>query len=344
MKKDVQDWTPFLIWFCFQCLWHRKRAVIICRCGALGDVVCTLPMCSEVRQRHLGRLIVFVTDAKYRDIILLSKASDLVYGNKAWIYPFRIPSNFNIFGLVEKIYNPQTTDERSKTSGAKCHLVDDLADSCGITVTARQPRLYPSTRLIKETRIAYGLGEDVIGSRLIIGVNGGRSWPIREWDALKWQKLINKIHSEYNAAIIQFGVTNSSGLDEYDNLTGLQSLVNRLKLDEMIALVSICDLIISIDSGPIHLAGAVSTPVVGLFGPVDPRFRLPTDSPAIGLVSNVPCLFCHNKTPVGHWITGCPNNIICMKQLDDSVVFEAVKDMLANHKAVDFAKGMATSA
>jgi len=102
-----------------------------------------------------------------------------------------------------------------------------------------------------------------------------------------------------------------------------------------VALIANCDLVISIDSGPVHLAGMVGTPVIGLFGPVDPASRLPPDSSALGLFSEVPCLFCHNRTPVIHWISGCPNDIACMKKLDTETVFEAVKSMLAQSKERD---------
>jgi ADP-heptose:LPS heptosyltransferase len=339
LKRALYEWTPFLAWLVFQCLRHRKKAVIVCRCGALGDVICTLPLGHEIRQKHPRQLIIFLTASIYRDVVLLSRSADLVYGSKVWAWPFIVPSNFNVLGLVEKVYNPQTTDERLEKTGATCHLVDDLAASCGITLTARQPRLYPSSDLINQTRLAFGLSEDAVGNRLIIGINGGRSWPIREWDPEKWQRLINKIHSACNALIIQFGVTKNDGADEYGRFTGVQSLVNRLNSEEMVALAAICDLIISIDSGPIHLAGAVGTAVVGIFGPVNPLFRLPIDSPSIGLAGDVPCLYCHHKTPLGHWHTGCPNDIRCMKQLDDETVFEAVKSILSQKRKLDIAIG-----
>jgi ADP-heptose:LPS heptosyltransferase len=102
--------------------------------------------------------------------------------------------------------------------------------------------------------------------------------------------------------------------------------------EQGVALIAICDLMITIDSGPVHLAGAVGTPVIGLFGAVNPALRLPPESPAVGLVSDVPCLFCHHQTPHGHWFDGCPNDIACMKKLDDRTVFEAVKSMLAYRK------------
>jgi ADP-heptose:LPS heptosyltransferase len=326
LKLRARGWIRFTLWLVFQCTWHRKRAVLLCRFGGIGDVVCTLPMCDEVRRRHPGKLLVFVTSAVWRDLVILSRSADLVYANRSWVHPFILPAKLKLFGLVDTVYNPQTTGELTG-GGEDRHLIDDLAASCGFKVTARQPRLYPSPSLIKKTRIACGLAEDVVGNRLIIGVNAGPSWRVREWEVFKWQKLINKIHSEHDAVIIQFESNAGDRSSEFKRLRGVQSVV-KLKGREGVALIAICDLIITIDSGPLHLAGTVGTPVIGLFGPTNPALRLPRDSPALGLAGAVPCLFCHHQMPHGHWFSGCPNDIACMKKLDEETVFEAVKSIL----------------
>ena len=336
-RLRVRDWwIPFMVWaawLVFQCARYRKRAVVICRMVGIGDVICTLPMCDEVRRRHPGKLLVFMTAAPWRDIVILSRSADLVYGNKSWAYPFfKMPARIKLFGLVDTIYNPQTSGERVHKGGMTRHLIEDLAESCGFTVTARQPKLYPSADLIEKTRIAYGLDRKVTAERLLIGINPGPNWPVKEWQAYKWQKLINNIHSEYDAVIIQFGTNKGDGSSEYDHLTGVKSVASRLRGAEIVALIADCDLMISIDSGPVHVAGAVGTPVVGLFGPLNPTLILPPDSPALGLYSDVPCLFCFNRTPVINWLTGCPHDIACMKKLKDQTVFEAVKSMLAHNK------------
>ena len=333
-KLRVRDWwlplTGWVVWLVFQCARHRKRAVIVCRFAGIGDVVCTLPMCHEVRRRHPGKLLVFVTAAVWRDVVVMSRSADLVYANRRWVYPLSIPTNIKLFGLVDTIYNPQTTGELVYQAGMTCHLIEDLAGSCGFTVRVRQPRLYPSPDLIEKTRITYGLDSNMTRQGLLIGINPGPNWRVKEWEASKWQELIEKIHSEYDAVIIQFGINKGDGSSEYDNLTGVKSVAGRLSGEELVALIAICDLIVSIDSGPVHVAGAVSTPVIGLFGPLNPALILPPDSsaPAIGLFSDVPCLFCFNRTPVINWLSGCPNNIACMKNLGCQTVFEAVKSML----------------
>jgi heptosyltransferase-3 len=241
-----------------------------------------------------------------------------------------IPTRMKVFGLVDRIYNPQTTRERlSQTFGTSAHLIDDLAASCGFAVATRLPTLSPSADLIAKVRARYDLDDKGTGDHLRIGINPGPNWRVKEWDVCNWQELINKIHAEYGAVIIQFGIIRDDGSSDYNNLRRVKSVAGRLTGEELVALIAICDLIISIDSGPVHLAGAVGTPVIGLFGPLDPALVLPPGAQAVGLFSDVPCLFCHNRTPVIHWFDGCPNDIACMKKLDCHTVFEAVKSMLA---------------
>jgi len=327
------DRLLFPIWLIFQCAVHRQKAIVVWRLASLGDIICTLPLLRELRRRHPDRLFVFITLRGFENLLRLSNEVDLVYeitydyAKPSWI---RSAAGFS-FGLVDQIHEPHTTDERTNsTEGPVGHLVDDLAGSCGLTLTDRQPHLHPPAELLRKTEAAYGLSDELAGGRLLIAINGGHTWPVREWDVAKWQQLIDRIHADYDATLLRFGFHLGPGVpDEYDNLTGVRPLISLLPLDDLVALIARCDLVVSIDSGPIHVAGAVGTPVVGLFGAVNPLYRLPPESPAVALVSEVPCLYCHHLTPIGHWKTNCPHDIRCMKQLEVEPVYQAIQEMLA---------------
>jgi ADP-heptose:LPS heptosyltransferase len=325
----------FPFWLLTHCAVRRQRAVIIWRTAALGDIICTLPLCRAIRERHPESFLVFVTVRAFKDIVRLSREADAIYGvdhvytNPSWVSSV----TRYLFGLVAQIYEPLTADERSHGQrGSPSHLVDDFAASCALKVEDRQPRLFPSPEFIKHLQSTYGLTEDLATGRLLIGINGGHTWPVREWDAAKWQQIIDLIHSEFDATIIQFGLNLTPTPDEYDRLLGVRSLVNQLTMEELVGLIASCHLVVSIDSGPVHVAGAVGTPVVGLFGAVNPLYRLPPSSLSIGVTSNVPCLFCHHRTPIEHWKTGCPYDIRCMKKLEVAPVFDAIRTMLKTHK------------
>lgn len=317
------DPVLFPLWLLAQCLRRRRRAVILFRIGVLGDLICTLPLCAEIRKRHPDRWLLLVTMRDYRELARLAPGPEAVYGARAWKFS---PAG-RCLGLAQKIYAPRTTDEISRETGPTCHLIDDLARSCGLSPADRQPHLSVPQTLIDRTLAITGLKDCRAGGRKLIAINCGRTWAVREWSVDRWQQLVDLLHQTYDATVILFGIGGPT--NEYTQLRGVQSFANhRVPAREVAALIAACDLVVSIDSGPVHLAGAVGTPVVGLYGAVNPKFRLPPTSPARAVVAEVPCLYCNHRTPRGHWEAGCPQDIRCMKELGVAAVFQAVTAFL----------------
>ena len=97
------------------------------------------------------------------------------------------------------------------------------------------------------------------------------------------------------------------------------------------AILSHCRLLIGIDSGLLHLAGALGTPVIGVFGPTNPRYFLPLTPASHGVFQPLPCSFCHHEQPIKHWQTGCPYDVRCMKEISAEQVIEAAKGVLVRN-------------
>jgi ADP-heptose:LPS heptosyltransferase len=290
----------------------------------MGDVVCSLPLCQAIREKHLDCILIFVTSAGFKKIAEVSGAADVVFGSKIWCWPFRFPSNFHFLGLVEAVYCPVNPDEINPENGASGHLVESLANSCGLFPKNLQPTLYPCEDDIAVYRTKYAHGH----KQLLIAINGGPTWPVRMWQTKKWQALVDKIHEEFSAEILLLGQMQAGRGADLMALRGVTNLFDQIDPREIPALLKACDLLVAIDSGPIHIAGAVGTPVVGLFGAVNPKFRMPPDSPGKALVGNVPCLYCNHRIPVGHWKENCPHEIACMKAITVDEVFQAMKEIL----------------
>ncbi|MDR4507175.1 MAG: lipopolysaccharide heptosyltransferase II [Candidatus Brocadiaceae bacterium] len=106
-----------------------------------------------------------------------------------------------------------------------------------------------------------------------------------------------------------------AGNIEHAAKSKLINLANHgMSLDILKVLIRRCDLLITVDSGPRHIAVAFKRPVVTLMGPNDPRY---TESPAeIGKVirADVDCLACHLKI--------CPKDHRCMTQITPERVAE----------------------
>jgi ADP-heptose:LPS heptosyltransferase len=95
------------------------------------------------------------------------------------------------------------------------------------------------------------------------------------------------------------------------DLTGLLSLL------ELVAVLSAAHALVSIDSGPAHIAAAVGCPLLDVFGPTDPRLYLPKGTAPVEMVlGSAPCQFCEGTKL---WKT-CGDNV-CLKSLTVDTLF-----------------------
>ena len=101
------------------------------------------------------------------------------------------------------------------------------------------------------------------------------------------------------------------------NMTGRASLL------QLGALLEQCDILVSGDTGPMHIATAVGTRVVALFGAADPARTGPVGSGhRVIQAEDVPCIPCRSRS--------CYNRtyLECMEKIPVSLIFETIHDML----------------
>jgi len=165
----------------------------------------------------------------------------------------------------------------------------------------------------------------------LIVIHPGPSWPVREWPTEKWIKLV--------AALREYGFTNIAqlGVGRYMNfgkvsvgeIPGAVSMIDQLSLEEAFAVISLARLHIGIDSGLLHIAAATGTPGLGIFGMTSPQFRFSKKYMQSFVVSSVECQGCYHRLPRVDWVTGCPHDIRCMKEITVDEVLHACLVQLA---------------
>jgi ADP-heptose:LPS heptosyltransferase len=103
------------------------------------------------------------------------------------------------------------------------------------------------------------------------------------------------------------------------------NFAGQTRIDQLVAIVAALDLLISVDSGPAHIAAAAGTPLVVLWGPGILRQTRPlsTTTPIRILNANVPCAPCYG-TPL---MKTCRNNI-CMQQIRPAEALAAAGELL----------------
>jgi len=114
--------------------------------------------------------------------------------------------------------------------------------------------------------------------KLLIGLNAGASRANKQWPPTRFAQLGDEIRRKYFCQLIVFGSP--------QDLPTVREIASQMKsppliaagktnLKELTALLGQCQLLISGDTGPLHIAVAVGTPVVALFGPTDYHYSGP---------------------------------------------------------------------
>jgi 3-deoxy-D-manno-octulosonic-acid transferase/heptosyltransferase-1 len=116
-------------------------------------------------------------------------------------------------------------------------------------------------------------GQGVTRDKALVAIHPMAKWDTKLWDNTKFAGLADRLMEEYEARIVFTGSLTDRGVIEdivsrmkgrASNLAGETSLLTLAALYEEAAFV------VSPDTGPMHLAAAVGTPVVALFGPTAP--------------------------------------------------------------------------
>lgn len=115
------------------------------------------------------------------------------------------------------------------------------------------------------------------GTRPIAALNPGASWPAKTWSAGRFGELASGLVRELNAAVLL--VAGPGQREDLDALSARSDppfpVVETDSLTRLAALIHRCDLYVSNDCGPMHIAVAVGTPTIGLFGPSRPETWFP---------------------------------------------------------------------
>jgi heptosyltransferase-3 len=118
-----------------------------------------------------------------------------------------------------------------------------------------------------------GALEHVAGSRPIV-IHPGSGWRLKNWGPERWGRLARATSERYGHVALVTGTASEGklcGAVVGQAGGGAVSLAGRLALGGFASLLRRSRVLVSVDSGPLHLAALVGCPVVGLYGPVTER-------------------------------------------------------------------------
>jgi heptosyltransferase II len=229
-----------------------------------------------------------------------------------------------------RAHRPGLTTRAALASPSSHHLHQylDLAAVLGASPAPVEPRIVVSQDRVESVRSRFGLNRDS-GQRPLVGINAGaeygqaKRWPADRFvsAALQLQKILRcDIWVFGGAADAELGESIAASLKHSgeDAIGTVAMLAGKTSLQELCAALKACDVMLTNDTGPMHVAAAVGTPVVVPFGSTSPTLTGP-GLPGAGhhqfLTSNVPCSPC--------FLRECPIDFRCMQNISVAAVVEA---------------------
>ena len=187
---------------------------------------------------------------------------------------------------------------------------------------------------IVDVRPRLGLADSMDDEPLVVLVPGGarnvlRDDPLRRWPLERYAAVAERLLANYPVAII--GDAGDAWVRDAFASLPVRDLVASLALQDTLRLLARASLVISHDTGPIHLARLVRAPLLALFGPTSPRHFLgePDGVTALWGGAGLACRPCYD----GREYAPCANNL-CMKDISVDRVVECAVAMLATRRTV----------
>lgn len=202
------------------------------------------------------------------------------------------------------------------------HQVDEyllLAERCGGVVEEREPRLTPpaedTTERLEARALLQSAGVSRSGGARVVGIHLGAAYgPSKLWPQARVAELCQLVGREGATALLLGAPAEAAAAAAVTARAPAANLVGRDRPALLPALLAELDVVVSGDTGVAHLAAALGTPAVTLFGPTDPALTAPR-GPARALVNPVPCAPCFYRV--------CPIDHPCLRDLDAARVLDA---------------------
>jgi heptosyltransferase-2 len=213
------------------------------------------------------------------------------------------------------------------TEGPPPHQVDaylQLVAALGLPIVERIPRLTPTARAEKQAEHLWA-GQGWGRADQVLGICPGAAFgPAKRWWPERFAALADRLLASGRFHVVFFGSPEEVPLVDLirSHMTReAASLAGQDSLGSFMALAARCAVVIANDSGSMHIANAVGTPVVALFGPTDPRRTAPSASSAAVLRHDLACSPCFRTT--------CPyTDHPCMRFIGVDDVYRAVLNIL----------------
>lgn len=325
------------------------------RLSSLGDIVLTSPAVRAVRKHFPTARVSMLTASQSADLITENPHLDEVLlfdrrakdrDSKEMIRIIRVLRERQ-FDLAIDFQRKFRTSLFGYLSGAKCrvgyhqpkgllcsvrvpdssgHAIDRyfaLLRAVGIKAGDRTLELF-----LTESDRTYARdvmnNRGIDGDKLMVGLFPGAGWKLREWMPDRFAAIGDRLVREFGAQVAVFGGPHERQLADHviDLMTErATTFAGNHQIRHLAALIERCNLFLTNDTGPMHIAAALRTPTVALFGPGNHIRFQPLEPIHSTIRHEVPC------NPCKQFTNRCKDNV-CMKLITVDEVWETICERL----------------
>ena len=288
------------------------KKILIIRLSSLGDIVLTEPIIRELRKTFPNAILDYLTKPTYKDLIgffnqinnihLWHEKKMVLKKLKEQKYDIVIDlhSKFNTFIIKKYLHAPiilsykklhfhrwlLTKHISKKPIKSTVSLYFSALRKLGIKENLEYPKLYISQR--KQNF------DDWKGKK--IGIFPGALHITKQYPIEKFAEIINQTPDDWNCKYYILGTKNEIKLAKHlISLTNIkvQNLCGNFTIKELVIALDEMDLVITNDSGPMHISAALRKPQIAIFGATHPILGFaPLNKEAKILSTNIDCQPC----------------------------------------------------
>ena len=342
----------------------KRKKILVVQTSFLGDVVLTTPLLSEVKRRFPGAEVAILCTPRAKSLLARNPDVDEIIvddkkgDGRGWRGFWRKAKDLRARGFTMAL-SPHKSFRSAlllflagipyrvgfrQSAGwffYHCRVARDptrhdvernlaILQPFGIDPGECQKNLRievnPRTR---ETvgRMFHSLGIERNG--VIFGLNPGSVWATKRWSAEGYAELMGHLKRRYQCEILLFGGPEDreiiARIQELSGNVGV-SLVGKIGLEELPCALEWCDVFITNDSGPMHIAVARGIPVVAVFCATVPSLGFyPYSSRAVVVEKALPCRPCSS-----HGGRRCPlGTEDCIRLINAGDVLRGVERLLS---------------
>ena len=278
--------------------------------GGIGDILCLTPTIRAIKEKYHSSVIVCTT-LGYSNSALFD-----ILNHNPWIDKVISVNELSDYKF-KKFYNFGTGKELEIEAKTGANRIDIFAELANIKLVDKQT-IYVITN--KEKTWAKAWIKEKISSekRRLIGIQVRTTSNKRDWGEEKALLLAFQIVNTWKdtSVLLFYEGLISERPKDYPNI----HCIVGFPLYTVASLMNECECFVAPDSGLLHLAGALKTKIVGIFGSIDPKSRISYYQNAKSVSLYYPCSPC--------WENVCNGNHECMERIPVLSVIQKVGEHL----------------